>query len=267
MKIYFEGHRAKSIYVDNDLYYLLKEANLKRVARGHENDGYIIISACRGMDKLIDEICDDVQYCGLTIDDLDRWYKELDSGGISDKTIEQVSMVNNKRTKDLESKIRAKRYSYIPTFGGYKEEGSDDFVFEKSFVVYPYSKENDNSTCENRKENLNQAFEVLVRDCMMWAGPNEFNQETILIKAPDEKAIYVDCKTGETKNEFSGITLNDISKEYFTTLKKYRSGMKFGEPKQFTYEGLYAPVAGNIMDCHRRYSVGQLFFNPYDRLS
>ena len=106
-------------------------------------------------------------------------------------------------------------------------------------------------------------FEDLITDCMKWAS--EFNQDTILVKAVNEKAKYINCKTGETEIEFSGVTLNDISKQYFTALKKYRTGMKYGQPKQFTYEGLYAPVAGNIMDCHRRYSVGQLFFNPYDR--
>lgn len=264
MKLYFESENyIKSAYVDDELYYLLTESNLKRVARGHENDGYIIISASRGMDKLIDEIRDDAQNYGLTITDLNAWRNELYSGSLSDKTIEQVSMVNNKGTKSFESKIRSKGYSYIPTFGGYKEDGSDNFVFEKSFVVYPYSKTNDNSTHENSKENFNkEEFENLVRDCMLWA--NEFNQDTILVKAPNEKAKYIDCKTGETDIEFSGTTLNDISKQYFTALKKFKTGMKYGNPQRFTYEGLYAPVGGNIMDCHRRSSKKQLFFNPYD---
>lgn len=264
MKLYFERYDAKSVYVDDDLYYLLTEANLKRVAKGHDNDGYVIISACRGIDKLVDEIKDDVSYYKLTVNDLDRWAKELSSEELSDKTIEQVSMVNNKRIKDLESKIRAKRYAYIPTFGGYKEEGSDNFVYEKSFVVYPYSKIDDYSNHESSRTNYNrEVFEDLITDCMKWAS--EFNQDTILVKAVNEKAKYINCKTGETEIEFSGVTLNDISKQYFTALKKYRTGMKYGQPKQFTYEGLYAPVAGNIMDCHRRYSVGQLFFNTYDR--
>ena len=79
MKLYFERYDAKSVYVDDDLYYLLTEANLKRVAKGHDNDGYVIISACRGIDKLVDEIKDDVSYYKLTVNDLDRWAKELSS--------------------------------------------------------------------------------------------------------------------------------------------------------------------------------------------
>ena len=122
MKLYFESYDTQSIYVDDDLYYLLTEANLKKVAKGHDDDGYVIMSACRGADKLVNEIRDQVSYYGLTTKDLDRWDKELKSGELSDKTVQQVSMVNNKRTKDLETKIRNKKYSYIPTFGGYKEE-------------------------------------------------------------------------------------------------------------------------------------------------
>lgn len=266
MKLVFDEdleNRGESIYVDNTVYERLTEANLNRVARGHDvTDGYVIISACRGIYNLIDEMSDgELKNNKLTDADLARWGEELDSGNLSDRTIKEVAAVNNKRTSELARKLTQLHYPYVAAFGGYKEDGSEEFSFEKSFIVYPYNYDKDAS--QDEVKNRKVEFDTLVND-MIDLG-REYHQDSILVKEPNEKAKYINCETGSTEMEFSGTTLNDISKQYFTALKKFKSGMKYGKPQRFTYEGLYAPVGGSIMDCHRRFSSGQLFFNPYDK--
>lgn len=102
----------------------------------------------------------------------------------------------------------------------------------------------------------------------------EYNQDTVLIKAPNENAKCISCSSGKVTDEFTDSTLNDISKQYFTALKKWNPDKKYkhpfqGKPQRFTYtgvvEGLYAPVGGSIMECFRRTSSDELFFNPYDK--
>jgi len=124
--------------------------------------------------------------------------------------------------------------------------------------VYPY----------NVRKGTSTDFETFSND-MLQLG-KEYNQDSILIKAPNEKAKYVLCSTGETDFEFDGITLNDVAQQYFTALKKWHPDKKYkhpfqGKPQRYTLEGLYAPVGGSIMECHRRTSSDELFFNPYDK--
>lgn len=78
---------------------MLTEKNLNRISKGHETDGYVILSASRE--------------------------------GESEQS-------NNIRTKELRDKLRNTRYSYLPLYGGYKEAGQDKASLEKSFVVYPF---------------------------------------------------------------------------------------------------------------------------------
>ena len=265
MKLIFEETEniRDSAYFDNVVYDRLTEANLNRISRGHDtSDGYIIISAGRDMRNLVNEMTEkEMKDNRLTTDDIDRWEDEVSSGKISDKTVEQVARVNNRRTSDLARELTSLHYPYVAAFGGYKEDGTEEFSFEKSFVVYPYNY--DKNASKDDVKNQKVSFDKFVDD-MIDLG-NEYHQDSILVKEPNEKAKYVNCETGSTEIEFSGVTLNDISKQYFTALKKYHPSMKYGKPQRFTYEGLYAPVGGSIMDCHRRYSSGQLFFNPYDK--
>ena len=195
----------------------LTESTLGRVLHGHEGSGYVIISPCREKSNLEQEL-------GRVLTD------------------QEAIDENNKRVHELKQDLMRLGYSYIHAYGGYHEEGTDDFSYEKSFIVYPFNRKGEQTD-----------FEVFFND-MVDLG-NKYNQDSILRKHPDEKAKYIVCKTGDVDMEFDGITVNDITQEYFTALRQNdHKGVK-----RFTYEGLYIPKASSIMDGHRRYSMNELF--------
>ena len=211
--------------IGNELVRKLDEASLSRVTMGHDDSGYVAISACRAKENLEDEL-------GRDLDD------------------KQAIAENNRRTRELAQKLKMLGYSYIPVYGGYHEEGALESSYEKSFVVYPFNK--------SRSVDFEKFFEDLIK-----LG-KKYNQDSILRKAPGEKAKYINCHTGEVEVEFDGMSFNDISKEYFTALKKYNIGDD-GSPQGFSFEGLFAPVSGSIMESHRRDACGELFFNSYKK--
>ena len=71
----------RKAYAPNPSYIKLTEATLNRLVKGHDKDGYVILSASRG-----------------------------------DKTDAE----NNRRFEELKKKVWNLGYSYIPVFGGYK---------------------------------------------------------------------------------------------------------------------------------------------------
>lgn len=191
----------------------LNETNLNRLTRGHNKDGYIIISPCRG---------------------------SQDFPNMNDQ---QVVDENNKRIRKMKNQLRNLGYSYIQVYGGYKEEGSDESSFETSFVVYPY----------DLSHKTNKEFDDMYSDMLKLA--DEYNQDTILVARPGESPKYVD-RDGNTEMEFSGeLSFNDLSKEYFTALKKNEKS------KRFTFESIYYKPCGNIMDGHMRTCLNE-FVNP-----
>ena len=195
----------------------LTESTIGRVLHGHSDSGYVIISPCRAKDNLENELG-----------------REL--------TEKEAIEENNNRVFNMKQDLMRLGYSYINAYGGYHEDGTDEFSYEKSFIVYPFSRKGEQ-----------EDYEVFFND-MLDLG-KKYNQDSILRKHPDEKAKYIECATGDTEMEFDGITTNDISQEYFTALRKN----DHKAVKRFTYEGLYIPKASSIMDGHRRYSMNELF--------
>ena len=92
--------RRREAYAPNPAYVKLTEATLNRLVKGHDKDGYIILSASRG-----------------------------------DKTDAE----NNRRFEELKKTVWNLGYSYIPVFGGYSEEDHGE-VFEKSLFVLAKNK-------------------------------------------------------------------------------------------------------------------------------
>ena len=197
----------------------LTESTLGRVLHGHKDSGYAIVSPCREKSNLEAEL-------GRTLTD-DEY-----EGIIEDRVIE------------FKQDLMRLGYSYIHAYGGYKEEGSDDVSYEKSFIVYPFSRKGEQ-----------EDYEVFFND-MLDLG-KKYNQDSILRKHPKENAKYIACKNGKTMMEFNGITVNDIAQEYFTALRK--NDIKSPKRFSYTYEGLYITKAGSIMEGHRRYSMNELF--------
>ena len=207
-------------------YTILTEANLNRIVNGHDKDGYIMISACRG-------------------DALEN-----------PKNDQQIHDENNIRTRKLLSDIQQLKYSYIPVYGGYKEDGSDVASVEKSFIVFPFA----------RSVKANVDYNEFLNN-MISLG-KKYNQDSILVKKPNEDPQYFDCREEEFVGvPFKNATLNDVQKEYFTALKSWSDISKKGgstkwqgKPQRFTYEESYLENPPyNNMNRHMRYSMGELF--------
>lgn len=95
-----ESISEQSIYDRYGKNYIpLTETTLNRLVHGHDDKGYIVISAAKSENK-------------------------------EDK--------NNLGRNSLISDLKRLGYSYVPVFCGYREEGQEKASLEKSFVVFPY---------------------------------------------------------------------------------------------------------------------------------
>ena len=207
---------------------LLTEVSLYRAVKEHDKDGYVIISASR-------------QDC-------------IDKDNPSAKEIWDE---NNKRAKNLKTDIANLSYSYVPVYGGYKEEGGNTASIEKSFIVFSY---------DFRKKVLVD-FDIFEKELINLG--KKYNQDTILIKRPNRmpKYFYLNTSTWDDI-EFGHLKLNDITPQYFTALKgwadtglnKNRKDNWEGTPKRFTYSESYINIPPQtIMSAHARQAEGELF--------
>lgn len=205
---------------DFSKYRKLDESTLNRLIKGHDKDGYVIISASRG-----------------------------------DKT----PIENNRRFDELKGKVWSLGYSYVPVFGGYKE---DDFgeVFEKSLFVLPKNKRSGNIDLEKFFSDMKELGK-------------EYEQDSILVKYPDENPRYLELSTGELGAPFDGeLLLNDVTQQYFTSLKKWNTD-KYGDsikgkPQRYTFttnEVYLREQPKTISEAHRRSLLGEIVF--YQSLS
>lgn len=193
----------------------LNEVSLYRVTKGHDKDGYAMISASR-----YNPFNDNKQHSDQEIVD-----------------------ENNKRTNKLKADIRSKGYSYVPVFGGYKEEDADRESVEKSFIVFPY----DNI---NRKYTDFNTFE---KDLINLS--KKYDQDSVLIKRPNDKARYYNNLEDKWDDfAFNSTKLNDIQQTYFTALKGDNKNTR-----RFTYtESFVMKEPSSIMGRHSRWNDGEL---------
>lgn len=215
------------INFEDKIYHVLSEVNLNRIIKGHEEDGYVIISPCRSKENLEREI-------GEPLND------------------QQAVDENSKRVKELKNYLNSNGFSYIPVLGGYHEEGVEKSSYEKSFIVYPFNR-------KGEKVDFEEFFDKML------AQAEKYNQDSILRKAPGEKAQYI-TQDGNVDMEFNGVTLNGISQEYFTAIKKFESSSEKGKPQRFSFECLYFNAPGSIMETHKRYSLNELLY-PYGHIN
>lgn len=205
---------------DFSKYRKLDESTLNRLIKGHDKDGYAIISASRG-----------------------------------DKTPSE----NNKRFDELKEKVWSLGYSYVPVFGGYKE---DDFgeVLEKSLFVLPKNKRSGDIDLEKFFSDMRELGK-------------EYEQDSVLVKYPDENPRYLELSTGELGAPFDGeLLLNDVTQQYFTSLKKWNVD-KYGDsingkPQRYTFttnEVYLREQPKTISEAHRRSLLGEIVF--YQSLS
>lgn len=211
----------KDIYSSTNLSPLqeLTETNLNRVVRGHDKNGYAMISASR--QALFDENGN-----------------RLTGQSLIDE--------NNKRTRALKDDLKSNNFSFVPVYGGYKESEESEPTLEKSFIVFP-------ETADNNLHEFND-FEKTILEL-----GNKYDQETVLIKRPNENPAYYDYGTGKFDAPFTSVSINDTTKKFFTALRKYNSN-KEGSPKRFTYEEYYLnPNPETYGEAHKRHLGGERF--------
>ncbi len=128
----------------------LTEANLNRISRGHNKDGYIVISA---------------------------FFK--------DRTIEE----NNQKTKELKAALTTKGYSYVPVFGGYRYMDTHKETMEKSFCVYPIQRGWQRKPIDFNvfKENMIKLGKKYEQNSILICPPNEKPRYLYLADMHEEK--------------------------------------------------------------------------------
>lgn len=198
---------------------LLKETTLDRILTKHGSNGFVVVSANRS---------------------------------------DFPSEINDKNTKSLIEDIKAIGYSYLPTYGGYrnKENGVMD-DFEPSFIVFNYK---DNGLSGN--------FEELRDFALSMCG--KYKQHSVMIKYPNAAPTY-ENKDGivVSKRSSEKYWKNNPSKEYFTSLQsrediekkekqytnKRTDKTNYPISKRFTYdidECYVNPLPINILEEQRR---------------
>lgn len=222
------------------------EATINRIVNKHNFDGYVIVSACRS-----------------------RFYKDTEEEVPNDEIVadellargEQLNKINNRRTVELKQMIINDNHSFLPVYGGYKEIGSKNpSIYEKSFIIFNF----------NRRGEIT-SMDELYKDALKYGA--KFNQDTVLIKKPNEKPYYVKTNKniGDVDFVFDGdYTLNDLTQMYFTALKKFQKKNAdgtfedetslTGKPQRFTFEGVYInPAPISVHEATRRHYLNELF--------
>lgn len=114
---------------------------------------------------------------------------------------------NEEMTRNLIQDINHFGYSYLPVYGGYKGSDNIQDIYEPSFIVFNY--------LTNGEVGDFEALRQFGIDMC-----KKYNQDSVLIKAPNEAPIYVG-KDGLKANssESNKVFKNDLIQPYFTSLK------------------------------------------------
>jgi hypothetical protein len=204
----------------------------------HTQNGYIVISPCRGMDDMIET--------GEIKDFGDR---------TSQKQRDEFNRANQERIRSLIYEIKKLGYSYTPVYGGFIEgKGTDheETVFERSFIIY----------CRDKRGNrmdFSDLFDFGIRMC------RAYNQDSFLVQYPDGGRLVYVTRDGKIDYEFTGkSTFNDMSQEYFTDLHKYHTHRDNSKLTRITFEnacdGVYMnPAPQGYSERHVRWLDGEVF--------
>lgn len=207
----------------------INENDIKRIIATHSDNGYIVISPCRGgADFGLNPKASQIEY-------------------------DKLAHINKTRVKSMIEDIKQSGFSYTPTYGGFKENiGTDQetTVYERSFIVYNKDKRGNNL-------DFNNLFDFGLNMC------RKYNQDSFLVQAPGEKPKYIK-QDGSVDFEFSGgKVFNDISQEYFTDLHKntHKKGdITKGKPTRFSFtEAFVNPKPQCYSERHVRWANGEVF--------
>lgn len=145
---------------------------------------------------------------------LDRVLQKHGDNGminISANRSDQPQEVNDANTRELINDLKKSGYSYLPTYGGYRGLDGVEDDYEPSFIVFNYN--------ENGEET---DFEDLRKFGLYLCG--KYNQDSVLIKAPNKAPIYCDRNGQKTNSrETKKYWKNDPKQQFFTSFKSKES--------------------------------------------
>ena len=207
----------------------INENDIKRIISTHSDNGYIVISPCRGGSDF-----------GINPETSQHEYDKL-------------ANINKKRIMSMVDDIKQSGFSYTPTYGGFKENlGTDKetTVYERSFIVYNKDKRGNN-------RDFNDLFDYGLNMCC------KYNQDSFLVQAPGENPKYIK-QDGNVDFEFSGgKVFNDVSQEFFTDLHKntHKNGdISRSKPTRFSFtEAFVNPKPQCYSERHVRWANGEVF--------
>ena len=189
----------------------------KKVIDNDSKNGYVIVSPCCGYEQ------SGIEPCG-----------EDSKLALSDFNMKQIA--------EMMTTCRENKFRYMPIFGCFTQNNEN--WYEAAFVIYPYWTNDKPHTFDEL-----QTFAIgLVK---------RFKQETMLVKKPGEKPIYV-TKEGKTECEIGEKTdaISDLSEQFFTDLHKRNTNAASA------YAGAYInPRPGSLMASHVRFLKGEKFIS------
>jgi hypothetical protein len=204
---------------------ILNEDRVDRLLGKYSNVGYIIISASRGLEDKIEH---------------------------SQRNIDLNNQKNNQNYSILLKAVKDSGYSFIPVYGGFIENKGTEYeknVYEKAFIVINYD-----------REGKELDFTKLKNLAIEWC--KEFNQDSVLIKAPNNNPTYYK-QNGEASDTFTGnIKINDLTQQYFTDFVKTQKLIDNGRRHRFTFENVYInPNPATYPERVRRIRSNEIFLN------
>lgn len=132
---------------------------------------------------------------------------------------------NNINTRALIADIKAAGFSYLPVYGGYHGQDGVIDAYEPSFIVF----------CYDRKGTPVE-FAVLAEFAKTCCG--KYNQDSVLVKAPQAAPVYIDKNGGIVgKATDDEVDLNNPANEFYTSLIK-TNNLDYKHPerlKRFSY--------------------------------
>ena len=197
---------------------LLKETTLQRILDKHGDNGFVCVSANRR---------------------------------------DESPEINDRNTRELIQDIKNTGYSYLPTYGGYRNKDTglmDDF--EPSFLIFNYNEYGEKGVFEKLR---NFALEMC----------GKYDQHSVMIKYPNAAPTWEDKNGNVVSNRSSEkYWKNNPEKECFTSLQskedienkeqytnKRTHKTKYPISKRFTYDidELYVnPLPMNLLEEQRR---------------
>ena len=159
----------------------------------------------------------------------------------------------NARYKQLKTDVSNAGYPYIPVYGGYKEtnpdtgEKYDATSFERGLLIPNQRPFNGNS---REDDNLVELGKKLAK---------KYQQESFLYKPKGEskESFWIDAN-GNITNKFNGLSVNDITQEFFTKLFHSKNPQKADRRLTMLPEIYMHKAPSNANEAYQRF--GEQFF-------